>query len=93
MIFEWDINKETENVAKHAVDFETACRVFQDERRIVMDDVKHSDIEPRYSIIGLVDEKILTVRFTMRGTTVRIIGAGYWRKEKKHYEQKYNSGR
>jgi len=93
MIFEWDINKEAENIAKHGVGFETACRVFQDERRIVMDDVKHSENEPRYFIIGLVDEKVLTVRFTMRDTTVRIIGAGYWRRGEKHYEQKYNSGR
>ena len=31
---------------------------------------------------------ILTVRFTYRGETIRIIGAGYWRKGKKIYEEK-----
>jgi hypothetical protein len=28
----------------------------------------------------------MTVRFTYRGNTIRIIGAGYWRKGKKIYE-------
>ncbi len=31
---------------------------------------------------------ILTVRFTYRGETIRILGAGYWRKGKRIYEEK-----
>jgi len=30
----------------------------------------------------------MTVRFTYRDKLIRIIGAGYWRKRKKTYEQK-----
>lgn len=30
---------------------------------------------------------VLTVRFTYRQQTIRIIGAGYWRKGKAIYEQ------
>jgi hypothetical protein len=30
---------------------------------------------------------VLTVRFTWRDGTIRIIGAGYWRKGKAIYEQ------
>jgi hypothetical protein len=36
--------------------------------------------------MGKVGEGILTVRFTYRRNIIRIIGAGYWRKGKKSYE-------
>lgn len=32
----------------------------------------------------------MTVRFTYREESIRIIGAGYWRKGKKIYEQENN---
>ena len=32
-------------------------------------------------------QRVLTVRFTRRGETVRIIGAGYWREGRTIYEQ------
>lgn len=90
MIFEWNEKKEQENIVKHGVSFETARQVFADSRRIILEDGKHSSREPRYFAIGEVDKKILTVRFTMRENAIRIFGAGYWRKEKAYYEQKYN---
>ena len=40
----------------------------------------HSGEEPRLLCIGRTERGILTVRFTYRGETIRIIGAGYWRK-------------
>jgi uncharacterized DUF497 family protein len=42
MIFEWDKTKDTENVEKHGVDFDTACRVFLDPDYLIREDVKHS---------------------------------------------------
>jgi uncharacterized DUF497 family protein len=93
MIFEWDENKERENIEKHGVSFDTACLVFLDPYRIITDDEKHSEDEPRYFAIGEVDGRILTVRYTKRGNALRIFGAGYWRKEKAFYEQENNIGR
>jgi uncharacterized DUF497 family protein len=93
MIFDWDEKKEQENLKKHSVSFETACRVFLDPLRIVPEDEKHSIDEERYFAIGEVDGRILTVRFTMRSSSIRIFGAGYWRKGKTYYEQKYDLGR
>jgi hypothetical protein len=29
----------------------------------------------------------LTVRFTLRNGTIRVIGAGYWRKQRRLYEK------
>ena len=37
--------------------------------------------------LGRVDDGVLTVRFTHRTNKIRIIGAGYWRKERKIYER------
>jgi uncharacterized DUF497 family protein len=93
MIFDWDEDKEKENIEKHGVSFETVCRVFLDPMRIVLEDSKHSTDEARYFAIGEVDERILTVRFTMRDASIRIFGAGYWRKGKTIYEQEITFGR
>ena len=41
----------------------------------------------RYYCLGRVGDRVLTVRFIIRGSNVRIIGAGYWREGKKIYEQ------
>jgi uncharacterized DUF497 family protein len=90
MNFEWDENKEKENIARHGVSFSSAIKVFEDERLIVREDIKHSADEARYFAIGEVSRKILTVRFTVRDNSIRIFGAGYWRKEKAYYENKYN---
>jgi len=90
MIFEWDRKKEQDNISKHGVSFETARKVFEDPYRIIRDDEKHSATEARYFAIGMVDERVLTVRFTMRGEAIRIIGAGYWRKGEANYEQENN---
>ena len=76
-----------ENIAKHGVSFYLAQFAFADSNRVILADLKHSDGEKRYYCIGKVEEGILTVRFTHRKKTLRIFGAGYWRKGKKIYEQ------
>lgn len=85
--FEWDENKNRENVKKHGVDFETAQYAFIDQRRVIAEDLSHSKDERRYYCFGLVKGGVLTVRFTYRGDRIRIIGAGYWRKGKDTYEK------
>lgn len=46
--FEWDPQKELENVVKHGVNFAHAQRAFADPRRVLADDLAHSDEEKRY---------------------------------------------
>ena len=87
MTFEWDENKNAENIRKHQVSFETAQDTFFNANRMILEDVKHSCSEKRYFCIGKTDEGILTVRFTIRGQNIRIFGAGYWRQGKKLYEE------
>jgi len=85
--FEWDEEKNTENILKHGVKFETAQYAFIDPKRVIAQDLTHSKEEKRYFCIGLVKGGILTVRFTYRSNSIRIIGAGYWRKGKNIYEK------
>ena len=87
MTFEWDENKNSENIRKHKVSFEKAQDTFFDANRMILEDVKHSASEKRYFCIGKTDKGILTVRFTIRDQNIRIFGAGYWRQGKKLYEE------
>ncbi len=87
--FEWDERKNTANQRKHGVSFYEAQYAFFDAKRVIAEDLSHSQKEKRYYCFGLNRDGsgILTVRFTYRSGRMRIIGAGYWRKGKKVYEQ------
>lgn len=85
--FEWDDEKERLNITKHGVSFALAQLAFLDERRVILEDMDHSDEEERYYCLGEVADGIMTVRFTYRRRRIRIIGAGYWRKGKDIYER------
>lgn len=88
MKFEWDEAKDELNQKKHSISFNEAQGAFFDKHRIIAEDLEHSnEKEKRYFCFGEVDEDIVTVRFTMRKNSIRIIGAGYWRKGKKIYEE------
>lgn len=84
----WNTYKEKANVLKHGVDFTQASHAFADPDIRIVTDIRHSLDEVRYFCIGLVDGKVLTVRFMYRDGTIRIFGAGYWRKGKDLYEKK-----
>ena len=85
--FEWDQKKNLENQQKHGVAFLLAQYAFADPRRVIAEDLQHSESETRYFCFGEVEGGILTVRFTFRGGVIRIFGAGYWRKGKAVYER------
>ncbi len=85
--FEWDAQKDSENRKKHRLSFFVAQCAFLDPRRILAKDLNHSRNEQRYFCIGKITSGIITVRFTYREKTIRIIGAGYWRKGKQLYEK------
>jgi uncharacterized protein len=85
--FEWDERKDAENQRKHGIGFHLAQQAFLDPKRVVARDLKHGGTEKRYYCMGRVGEGIVTVRFTIRGRAIRIIGAGYWRQGRKIYEK------
>lgn len=88
MDLEFDPAKEKTNLRKHGVDFSTVTEVFADPSRIIIPNATHStDDEKRFYAIGNDGRGILTVRFTMRSKSIRVIGAGYWRKQAALYEK------
>lgn len=85
--FEWDESKDRANQSKHGLSFSEAQFAFADPNRVIAKDLSHSDEEQRFYCFGRLGEGIATVRFTYRDETIRIIGAGYWRKGKQIYER------
>ena len=83
--FEWDVHKDLENQAKHGVSFAQAQHAFADPHRIIAEDLSQGQTEKRYYCFGEVGGGILTVRFTYRRGTIRMFGAGYWRKGRQIY--------
>lgn len=90
--FEWDVEKEFKNILKHGVGFHEAKEIFSDPSVIHLEDKSHSKNERRFYAIGKTGGgAVITVRYTMRGQTIRIIGAARWRKWRKYYEQNTGS--
>ena len=85
--FEWDDAKDRANREKHGVSFETAQWAFLDPHRVIAEDLSHSGSEKRYFCFGSVEGGVMTVRFTYRAGRIRIIGADYWRKGRRIYEE------
>lgn len=86
--FVWDLAKEALNVQKHGIDFRKAAQAFLDPQRKILLDRKHSRFETRYYCIAKMGERIINVRFVHRDGKIRILGAGFWRKGIKYYEEK-----
>lgn len=72
--FEWDAVKDRQNRGKHGVSFMLVQRAFFDPRRVIAEDLDHSDREPRYFCFGMVNNAVMTVRFTWREGRIRIFG-------------------
>ena len=74
MLFEWDDEKNAENIRKHGIDFDDAILVFNDRYYVEFYDAAHSIDEDRYNVIGMVDD-VLFVVYTERKQRIRIISA------------------
>lgn len=73
--FQWDDRKAAENVAKHSITFEMARDVFRDPFIVEWLDERHEAGEQRFAALGMVEQRILFVAYTMRGETIRVISA------------------
>lgn len=87
--FEWDKGNEQKSSAKHGVTQGEAEPVFFYETLVMLDDLKHSQVEPRFHALGqTADGRFLHITFTIRGTMLRVISArDMHRKERAIYEQ------
>ncbi|OGU77411.1 MAG: hypothetical protein A2V93_09485 [Ignavibacteria bacterium RBG_16_34_14] len=76
--FQWDQNKNFENIKKHRVSFEEAKTVFFDEKARLISDPEHSINEERFIILGISNKlRILVVVHTYKENddVIRIISA------------------
>lgn len=90
--FEWDSHKDTINQSKHGFSFQQARYAFFDPFGLTLADPTHSDEEIRFLRLAFLEGKLVTVSFTQREQRIRIINCrGANRKERKIYEQSYDS--
>ena len=76
--FQWDKNKNIENIKKHKVSFEEARTVFYDDNARLISDPEHSIDEERYIILGISNKlRMLIVIHTYKENdeVIRIISA------------------
>jgi uncharacterized DUF497 family protein len=69
--FEYDTQKSESNRAKHGIDFVDAQALWNDP--MLLEIPAKTDDEPRYLVIGLIDEKHWSAVITYRGASVRLI--------------------
>ena len=87
-VFEWDDIKAAANYAAHGVTFEAARDVFKDPFAIDWLDERVPYGEDRYAVIGMVEDHLLFVAYTLRRDTIRIISArGAEAYEKRRYHE------
>jgi len=88
--FEWDDGNSRKSTEKHSVIQSEAEQIFFNQPLLLLDDIAHSQKEPRYHALGKTDDgRKLHITFTLRarGTLIRIVSARDMnRKERAVYE-------
>lgn len=69
--FEFDEAKSQANLLKHGISFDDAQALWDDPR--LLEIPAKTEDEPRYLVIGLIDEKCWSAVVTYRGANIRII--------------------
>lgn len=79
MEFEFDVNKSDANQRKHGIDFVDAQVLWDDYNRIEVP--ARTDDEPRWLVIGYINESHYSAVITYRGDRIRLISVRRARKE------------
>lgn len=93
MRFSWDEEKSKRNFETRNISFDEASLVFDDTWAIEFFDELHStENEKRFTVIGLVNQKLIRVTYTVRQDSdeevIRIISARIAKgQDKENYEQ------
>ena len=88
MEFEYDPAKSDSNKEKHAIDFEEAQVLWDDEDRMVIP--ARSDSEQRFALLALLGDRVWVTFYTVRDTAIRLISV---RRARKNETELYESGR
>ena len=79
-MFTWDESKRKLNLAKHGIDFRDAQAIFEGPL-VTAEDSREDYGETRYVALGLLEGIVVSIAYTERGESVRIISI---RKALKH---------
>lgn len=77
--FEFDTSKSQANLQKHGIGFEDAQRLWDDPR--LLEVPARTTDEPRYLVIGCIDQKYWSAIITYRSEAIRIISVRRARSE------------
>jgi uncharacterized protein len=80
-VFEYDEDKSKANVAKHGIDFVEAQRLWDD--LDLLEIPARTDDEPRFLVVGMIDDKHWSAVITYRDANVRIISVRRSRNEER----------
>ena len=69
--FEFDVKKSESNRTKQGIDFVEAQELWSDS--MLMEIPAKTDDEPRYLVIGLIEDKHWSAVITYRGANIRLI--------------------
>jgi uncharacterized protein len=86
--FEWRDQKAASNLLKHGVSFEMARETFKDAFALSRIDRGHDDVEERFVLLGMVENRLLFVSYTLRNDRIHIISA---RKAEPHERRQYHN--
>jgi uncharacterized DUF497 family protein len=85
MDFEYDPAKSAANKAKHGIDFEAAQSIWTDPR--LLEVPARTVDEPRFLVIGRIDDRHWSAVTTHRAGKVRLISVRWARQQEiEHYE-------
>lgn len=73
--FDWDDAKAARNFHAHKITFEMARDVFSDPFVIEWADDGQCEGEQRFAALGMVENRVLFVAYTLRGDVIRIVSA------------------
>lgn len=71
MPFEYDPQKSSLNLEKHGIDFDAAQSLWDDVHRLEIP--ARTEDEPRFLVVGQIDQKHWSAVITYRGENIRII--------------------
>ena len=93
MEFEWHDGKSEACFQNRGFDFSYATRVFSDRNRIIVQDRRRDYGEDRHQVLGMIEGRVYSVVYTMRGTRFRIISVRKANvREVEYYEQNAHQG-
>jgi hypothetical protein len=89
--FEWDDAKAAQNLASHGVSFQAARLAFSDAFAVVREDRRQNYGEERFILLGMVQERLLAVSYSMRSERVRLISARFAEPQERRRYHEENS--